>query len=99
MVRRPPRSTRTDTLFPYTTLFRSLDHPRAAAHRDRDLDRTDLSPPPPTGRSGAFDAHRIRDHHEHDRRTGGVTRTVPYSCSSPVVEISGFTLPSATRPK
>src|SRR3546814_19003387 len=26
MIRRPPRSTRTDTLFPYTTLFRSLQH-------------------------------------------------------------------------
>src|SRR3546814_9898520 len=26
MVRRPPRSTRTDTLFPYTTLFRSLHY-------------------------------------------------------------------------
>src|SRR3546814_7291363 len=26
MIRRPPRSTRTDTLFPYTTLFRSLDN-------------------------------------------------------------------------
>src|SRR3546814_4458241 len=25
MIRRPPRSTRTDTLFPYTTLFRSTD--------------------------------------------------------------------------
>src|SRR3546814_8017816 len=25
MIRRPPRSTRTDTLFPYTTLFRSID--------------------------------------------------------------------------
>src|SRR3546814_15633034 len=30
MIRRPPRSTRTDTLFPYTTLFRSL-----AAHAGR----------------------------------------------------------------
>src|SRR3546814_12524353 len=29
MIRRPPRSTRTDTLFPYTTLFRS----RPCAHR------------------------------------------------------------------
>src|SRR3546814_8615305 len=30
MIRRPPRSTRTDTLFPYTTLFRSrpFEHPR-----------------------------------------------------------------------
>src|SRR3546814_20558470 len=26
MIRRPPRSTRPDTLFPYTTLFRSLEH-------------------------------------------------------------------------
>src|SRR3546814_2762640 len=25
MIRRPPRSTRTDTLFPYTTLFRSIN--------------------------------------------------------------------------
>src|SRR3546814_5418877 len=28
MIRRPPRSTRTDTLFPYTTLFRSCCDPR-----------------------------------------------------------------------
>src|SRR3546814_15909643 len=34
MIRRPPRSTRTDTLFPYTTLFRSAAPGRArAAHR------------------------------------------------------------------
>src|SRR3546814_13284261 len=49
MIRRPPRSTRTDTLFPYTTLFRSqgrdaqrgvVDRPRsgpAAAARDSRL--------------------------------------------------------------
>src|SRR3546814_6201778 len=30
MIRRPPRSTRTDTLFPYTTLFRSLDDAQVA---------------------------------------------------------------------
>src|SRR3546814_19738106 len=29
MIRRPPRSTRTDTLFPHTTLFRSFDRLRA----------------------------------------------------------------------
>src|SRR3546814_6368465 len=33
MIRRPPRSTRTDTLFPYTTLFRSLA--AAAARHSR----------------------------------------------------------------
>src|SRR3546814_3463236 len=31
MIRRPPRSTRTDTLFPYTTLFRSSGRHCAAA--------------------------------------------------------------------
>src|SRR3546814_6634217 len=41
MIRRPPRATRTDTLFPYTTLFRSRlggerrRCPRAAADRPR----------------------------------------------------------------
>src|SRR3546814_4968552 len=42
MLRRPPRSTRTDTLFPYTTLFRSDRHARrvdaelvGAAHEPR----------------------------------------------------------------
>src|SRR3546814_20291449 len=36
MIRRPPRSTRTDTLFPYTTLFRSspLDRGRMRIGRD-----------------------------------------------------------------
>src|SRR3546814_1471571 len=48
MIRRPPRSTRTDTLFPYTTLFRSperqarigitrvdVDHPRPQPGHER----------------------------------------------------------------
>src|SRR3546814_4745129 len=33
MIRRPPRSTRTDTLFPYTTLFRSHHEPGRQQHR------------------------------------------------------------------
>src|SRR3546814_18248011 len=33
MIRRPPRSTRTDTLFPYTTLFRSQLSPRPAVNK------------------------------------------------------------------
>src|SRR3546814_6786855 len=46
MIRRPPRSTRTDTLFPYTTLFRS-PHERYAVHRPlpgRTLPLSDLRP-------------------------------------------------------
>src|SRR3546814_4904563 len=31
MIRRPPRSTRTDTLFPYTTLFRSRNEAKLSA--------------------------------------------------------------------
>src|SRR3546814_13984333 len=34
MIRRPPRSTRTDTLFPYTTLFRSLLIARCGRRHD-----------------------------------------------------------------
>src|SRR3546814_18170854 len=41
MIRRPPRSTRTDTLFPYTTLFRSMTSPLYLAidtpHLDAEL--------------------------------------------------------------
>src|SRR3546814_11280654 len=39
MIRRPPRSTRTDTLFPYTTLFRSkaIDYADAAARLARQI--------------------------------------------------------------
>src|SRR3546814_13241554 len=33
MLRQPPRSTRTDTLFPYTTLFRSADNQEASSVR------------------------------------------------------------------
>src|SRR3546814_8971427 len=47
MIRRPPRSTRTDTLFPYTTLFRSPSLPRRSralgrrlmAHRQARVDQ------------------------------------------------------------
>src|SRR3546814_12467756 len=51
MIRRPPRSTRTDTLFPYTTLFRSqqsVDGAEAALRRD-----------PALIAAGGVQAHRI----------------------------------------
>src|SRR3546814_13774519 len=46
MIRRPPRSTRTDTLFPYTTLFRSHCHHAEIAANDVDfvLLLSDLAP-------------------------------------------------------
>src|SRR3546814_4866635 len=39
MVRRPPRSTRTDTLFPYTTLFRSRGQAKSFAQKIMNEDR------------------------------------------------------------
>src|SRR3546814_20836431 len=50
MIRRPPRSTRTDTLFPYTTLFRSPQEECRGAVRD----------PEPRRHHGK--QHRARDH-------------------------------------
>src|SRR3546814_2559974 len=47
MIRRPPRSTRTDTLFPYTTLFRSA----AVASRDPRAG-AGIARSRPVGRSG-----------------------------------------------
>src|SRR3546814_2837970 len=45
MLRRPPRSTRTDTLFPYTTLFRS--GPRRTSTRLASRNAIDVAPPRP----------------------------------------------------
>src|SRR3546814_15880782 len=44
MIRRPPRSTRTDTLFPYTTLFRSdvVVHVRDISHPDSSAQKADV---------------------------------------------------------
>src|SRR3546814_16162432 len=43
-IRRPPRSTRTDTLFPYTTLFRSRIPTYPVRRPQLSLDRIYLSP-------------------------------------------------------
>src|SRR3546814_8905594 len=58
MIRRQPRSTRTDTLFPYTTLFRSL---RIGQHRSR-------RDQPAFDQSAERDARRsFRSHHHLHR--------------------------------
>src|SRR3546814_4860423 len=57
MIRRPPRSTRTDTLFPYTTLFRSkrAPAPRRAAAQGRKTPNPTRTP------------HRNHSRHAGDR--------------------------------
>src|SRR3546814_12336337 len=63
MIRRPPRSTRTDTLFPYTTLFRSaIDEGRfdaRALQHGGDL------------RAAAVDDHRMQAQHLQQHGIGG----------------------------
>src|SRR3546814_20838573 len=73
MIRRPPRSTRTDTLFPYTTLFRSA-FPRIVTAPDVPLRTSPRTYPPPRlhgdhhgqsqrkGKAAGSDSHRSEEH-------------------------------------
>src|SRR3546814_9116132 len=58
MIRRPPRSTRTDTLFPYTTLFRS--GPTLPTGRAPVLEPTSVG-------TVAHDENRVRAQYNRDR--------------------------------
>src|SRR3546814_2485790 len=58
MIRRPPRSTRTDTLFPYTTLFRSAAHDDAVVRGVANHFHLELLPA----------QHRLLDQHLVHRR-------------------------------
>src|SRR3546814_1883027 len=66
MIRRPPRSTRTDTLFPYTTLFRSDTSPRARGEGSvaQGYCRQDTHPLSPSraDRGGVFFQARSEEH-------------------------------------
>src|SRR3546814_4211795 len=61
MIRRPPRSTRTDTLFPYTTLFRSADG--QGYHREVGAED---QPPRRGGRGLPAVGCRLGDFRQHD---------------------------------
>src|SRR3546814_3522445 len=69
MLRRPPRSTRTDTLFPYTTLFRSVGDPSRLALEDVGLAAL-------SGRASGITIERVARLREHtsaiaaERRNG-----------------------------
>src|SRR3546814_17595855 len=72
MIRRPPRSTRTDTLFPYTTLFRSCQ-PRTW----RESTAPGLAPPAqgrPPGRDCSPASGRRREDWGSRRRSGRAGR-------------------------
>src|SRR3546814_5316059 len=72
MIRRPPRSTRTDTLFPYTTLFRSrLQETLASKGRHRALPVARRSGRTVRRRAGRGRARRGRFAREGDNRNPG----------------------------
>src|SRR3546814_7959996 len=74
MIRRPPRSTRTDTLFPYTTRFRSAHHRQAlAVARPAGGDRD-----PAVGRGAPAEAVRGRPWTRHRHPDGGGERPLPH---------------------
>src|SRR3546814_1552524 len=58
MIRRPPRSTRTDTLFPYTTLFRSLRHRRTPGTPADEAGLPGTSAPPPALKPNSLSCRR-----------------------------------------
>src|SRR3546814_7601971 len=74
MIRRPPRSTRTDTLFPYTTLFRSAEAGVGAGTAAA----LSLRRPAPAGHRAADRTDRPRERapgHQHRRAARALRRT------------------------
>src|SRR3546814_7774667 len=99
MIRRPPRSTRTDTLFPYTTLFRSLDRGRQeefhislrADHR-ADVAAVEHRALETAGRGGREAALEVQQGGPHRRDGGHLGGRLAHRLQAQVValEIDGF---------
>src|SRR3546814_3665453 len=97
LIRRPPRSTRTDTLFPYTTLFRSLPAGRRPQH-DRRRRRSHYRPDegdrqsdqdlglrrPQHARSGPEPGPGPRQDPEGDRTMNLMASDLDYGQSPPI---------------
>src|SRR3546814_18150276 len=99
MLRRPPRSTRTDTLFPYTTLFRSVEaidgaqgHPVVGSARGREASDAPSSPEPEPERRGDRLAPRLSDAAPPNRP---VSNTICSAADS--TRILGLARPRARR--
>src|SRR3546814_2801595 len=73
MIRRPPRSTRTDTLFPYTTLFRSAIETNIGSHRIHDVDSEGFLQFPGTRFKSIRVAGKRADRAEIDHIAGELT--------------------------
>src|SRR3546814_21202686 len=86
MIRRPPRSTRTDTLFPYTTLFRSVHWLQHGLERMVRLDRHDRESDVFRGERRAVMEHGGLDQLEGDRLAVGRHQIGRASCRERVCQ-------------
>src|SRR3546814_2364457 len=71
MKRRPPRSTRTDTLFPYTTLFRSDRRQQEAGHHRGGITEDHLVGVPGGRREGGGNGEAAVKGQQPERHRGG----------------------------
>src|SRR3546814_11692975 len=98
-IRRPPRSTRTDTLFPYTTLFRSRLAPARAAEGRPTQRQTDSVTAPP-GRTDSRPGSHIRRPGPLRRAQGSSLPRHPETSAAdpPCPRRRGDISPSSLRP-
>src|SRR3546814_17975284 len=94
MIRRPPRSTRTDTLFPYTTLFRSRAPQSVRSPPVRDPPPSDPWADGPAPQQHHSDLHRVpsRDNEaDYEDRSGW--RRAPHAASLQSLRIAADVAP------
>src|SRR3546814_15198198 len=87
MIRRPPRSTRTDTLFPYTTLFRS--HDISVSGREPRKVMTAYARLPAL-RLRLVATHFGLSRHERCRQVAALRRIVAAARSAPLLRLGDF---------
>src|SRR3546814_16731511 len=92
MIRRPPRSTRTDTLFPYTTLFRSAKGAALLATPARPAQQIAVGPDPPDP------AHPPRRHRHRQRQRIAIFghRRPPLDAAAPRPPLDQLCRPALT---
>src|SRR3546814_7812912 len=100
MIRRPPRSTRTDTLFPYTTLFRSETHPTKRRFDDHHRVHADIGrrfPPILARRQGDRKSTRLNSSHYCASRMPSSAckkKDKPYLYTTPMASLTLATIGS-----
>src|SRR3546814_5869665 len=96
MIRRPPRSTRTDTLFPYTTLFRSPRSSRAPSSRVARRSESHENPVE-CGRIGTVGSLRVETHDKQTTDAGSEARKSGYELGGEIDKIQSWNVDGWNR--